>query len=628
MDSRKNLQSIIKVSCGYKMKILSIVFSFIISINSYSQELKTYNGTFNDNKLPNGTANYTYYEDPATRQFIKQGSFKYNFTGRDQHQGYNQSITGNFSKGLKHGTWTYTITLTDAGVQNPYFTGTATLVANYNNGYADGNWKMIWSTKTRKKLFSYGQYVWGPYDPVQTNIVSMNFKNGYIVGQVSINDEFKKYQANGSFDNNGFVTGKWIVNDRLNNINRELTHKDGYLYDYVGRDNQGAVLRSFNVADWIDSLNKAKTMSPSEREEYGFKIDTVCESNCSAIGNIQRYFKDLLSNDYFLYEYIGGDLTYKEGIKGGCEVSIKKGKFVSLSESWQYKEAEAKYSKGNLLEAYDLYKAVQKLSLKPSDEKIISDKVAKLIPEIEASFKSQKAKDEAMTKYIEKQYDSVFSDFKLVRKNFKILKENPQKPLDYGVYWNCDEPWNVANENNNDYRFFEYALECFRLNKDFYNPNQVALTEYFIKFHRTIETESKALKKSEKVHYFNNKRYYYYDYDSLVLFKNVDSAKANYFMAKQIMTMMDKFEYLEKQIENLNVEKRKKGIYTKYLIVYNDFKNVLKISTQLDNTIKILNEVNMFMEKIVSLYDTDTKELEKQLKSAESVDQIKQLFIH
>ena len=64
------------------------------------------------------------------------------------------------------------------------------------------------------------------------------------------------------------------------------------------------------------------------------------------------------------------------------------------------------------------------------------------------------------------------------------------------------------------------------------------------------------------------------------------------------------------------------------MIVYNDFKNVLKISTQLDNTIKILTEVNLFMEKIVSLYNTDTKELEKQLKSAESVDQIKQLFIH
>ena len=78
----------------------------VLSLSAYCQTLKTFNGTFNDGKLQNGTAVYTYYEDPNTHEYLKQGAFKYTFTGKGDYQGYDQTITGNFEKGLKNGTGT------------------------------------------------------------------------------------------------------------------------------------------------------------------------------------------------------------------------------------------------------------------------------------------------------------------------------------------------------------------------------------------------------------------------------------------------------------------------------------------------------------------------------------------
>ena len=82
-------------------KFFSILMT-VLSLSAYCQTLKTFNGTFNDGKLQNGTAVYTYYEDPNTHEYLKQGAFKYTFTGKGDYQGYDQTITGNFEKGLKN----------------------------------------------------------------------------------------------------------------------------------------------------------------------------------------------------------------------------------------------------------------------------------------------------------------------------------------------------------------------------------------------------------------------------------------------------------------------------------------------------------------------------------------------
>ena len=223
------------------MKRIFTILLATMAFCSFSQTLKTFNGPFNDGKSQNGTAVYTYYEDPTTREYVKQGAFKYTFIGKGDYIGFNHTITGNFEKGLKHGLWTYTITMTDFGTKNPFATGTVTLIANYKNGYADGNWKEVNSYKTRNKYLNYGQYSWDAFGPIKSMTINFNFKNGYLAGSCNINDEFAKYKVVGNYNDSGFYSGTWVVNDMAWNNNSEEVFKDEFLYETLVRNNNGEV---------------------------------------------------------------------------------------------------------------------------------------------------------------------------------------------------------------------------------------------------------------------------------------------------------------------------------------------------------------------------------------------------
>jgi hypothetical protein len=295
----------------------------LMKTSAYGQTLKSFNGAFNDGRTSGvSNATYTYYEDPNTREYLKQGAFKYTFKGQGNSLGFNQTITGSFSKGLKTGTWTYSITMTDFPLQsnsNTYSTGTITLVANYKNGYADGNWKEVRSYKNRKKNY----YSWDAFEALETMTISMNFKNGYLVGAVSINDGFLNFKASGSYDNNGLAIGTWTINDKGWNKNWELIYKDNCLYESIARDNSGKISAGgTKYQDDYDNLVKAKSMTSAEREESGISIDTICGSSCIATYYIQEYFPKLLNIEYFLYDFIEGDLSFVEGFKGGCSIQV------------------------------------------------------------------------------------------------------------------------------------------------------------------------------------------------------------------------------------------------------------------------------------------------------------------
>ncbi|GGC95209.1 hypothetical protein GCM10011508_23020 [Flavobacterium lutivivi] len=609
-------------------KIFTIIIS-LIAINAIGQTLKSFNGPFTDGKTQNGTAVYTYYEDPDTREYLKQGAFKYTFNGKGDYQGYDQTITGNFEKGLKHGTWTYTIIMTDFGSGNPYYTGTVTLVANYKNGYADGNWKEVRSYKQRKKFLSYGQYKWDPFGPVKTMTINMNFKNGYLVGAVSINDEFANFKATGSYDNNGLAIGTWIINDMGWGKNRELIYKDNYLYEFVARSNQGEVLEgSTKYQKGYDNLDSAKSMTPTEREEAGISIDTICGGSCAATNNIQEYFNKLLVNDYFLYDFIKGDLTYKEGIKGGCDIQVRQTNFTALSENSDFKNAEDAFNKGELIKAYDFYSKIKLDNIKPSERSKVTGKIAELNPKVEALIESYHANGEFFQQYIKSQYDSLVADFNSTKKSFKIktVKEYDKytyqyvdkKPtrIGYGEYVN---PW--------DEQYAENATKCFETNKEFYEPYQRAITEYYFKFDKALDAEESAVKKSSMSITFNKTNHTFYAYDKQVFLKNIATAKENYNKAKSMMSLSLKFDENVKQIEKLNDENKKKTLFTKYSLVLADFQTKYNAYPSLDECINILNEANSFLAKVISLYSTDTKELEKQLKSAETVEQIKSIIL-
>jgi hypothetical protein len=352
---------------------------FVLSFNSFSQDLKTFNGPFVDGKIQNGNATYTYYEDPITREYLKHGNFQYTFNGKAEYQGYDQTIKGSFEKGLKHGKWIYQITMTDFGSGNPYYTGTVTLVANYKNGYAHGNWKEVRSYKTRNRYLNYGQLVWESFGPIKTMTAELNFNNGYLVNTVYINDEFAKFKVTGSFDNNGLAVGTWYINDIGWNQNKELIYKDHFLYEVIVRNNAGEIVGDpFTNKKNYEELVKLKSMSSLEMEELGISIDPVCGSANHATAAIEKYFPKILNNDYYLYSFIKGDLTHKEGIKGGCEIRKQLVTYAKLENLQGYVDAEFAFKLEDYYKARKLYLKINLDKIKPSDRKKINDRLSEI----------------------------------------------------------------------------------------------------------------------------------------------------------------------------------------------------------------------------------------------------------
>jgi hypothetical protein len=618
---------------------LVLIVALLISQYSIGQTLKTFSGPYNDGRMQNGNATYSYYEDLNTREYIKQGFFKYTFVGTGGYLGFNQTITGNYEKGLKNGTWNYTITMNDFGVGNPYSTGTITLVAIYRNGYADGNWKLIETRKSRNKYLAYGQWNWEPYGQLKTKSISLNFRNGFFAGAVSINDEFSNFKATGNYNENSLCEGIWKVNDFGYDKNSEYIYKDQLLYEFIARTNNGELLDGgheiYNKE--YDNFLKAMSLSKQEIEDLGITIDTICGNNPTY--KLNDYYSFLLNNDYFLYEFTKGDSTFKKGFLGGCEIEVKSKNFVPLSNLDSFKKAEAFYSnKKTWKMAWPVYKSIDLTTIKPSDRKYVTQKISKLEFHFDSIANFYFTEDKFLKDYVAFLYDSLSNDFKSTVDLFKLktitsydnqtgryeivrpYDVNPQKKgTSYADEWcDCLKPWNC-------YNLFKgtVASECFALNPKFYEPYHIAITTSYINFIKNVNNQELSQKygdvggKWTSVPLSNRQDF----------FRNISTSRETYNKSKLMMKLAIQFDNGIKQVEKLNNEIKKKTLFIKYTIVLNDFQNKYDAYPGVDECILILTEANTFIDKISTLYSQDTKQLEKSLKDADTVIDIKAIIL-
>ena len=77
----------------------------------------------------------------------------------------------------------------------------------------------------------------------------------------------------------------------------------------------------------------------------------------------------------------------------------------------------------------------------------------------------------------------------------------------------------------------------------------------------------------------------------------------------------------------MNDENKKKMLFAKYILVLDDIQTKYNSIKNIDDCLSLLDNANLFLEKVEALYVTDTKELEKTLKSIETVDQIKSTIL-
>ena len=270
-----------------------------------------------------------------------------------------------------------------------------------------------------------------------------------------------------------------------------------------------------------------------------------------------------------------------------------------------------------------LYKSASALI---EDEKYPEEKISEIIATLNANTKF-------FSDYIKEQRDTLTNDYNKLKVDFKIksIKEFNQNTYKYedkrpkSVYMSykscdCKNPWNEVYQAN--------ILSCFELNKEFYEPYQIAITNSFFKFYKVLGDKENAVEQFSINNFeFNNIKHSFSIYDKELFINNIDEAKIEYNKAKSMMPLALKFDENVKKIENLNNENKKKTLFKKYSLVLADFQTKYNTDISVDECIIILNEANSFLEKVISLYSSENEELEKKLKNIETIENIKSMIL-
>ena len=576
------------------------------------QVLKTFNGPFNVEINAKADASYTYFENEDTREYIKQGQFKFSLTGAGDYQGYDQTISGNFNKGLRDGTWLFSQKLTDFKRGNEYLTGTIKLIANYKDGYADGSWKNVTSFKIRKLNWVYGKgkYEWGQFGPQKTITIVMNFKQGKLSGEVNIDDEFDGLRVKGTYDANSLCTGDWMIENRTEGKNKVLNYVDNILVGYVARGNNNSTVEG--MGDYETDHNwlvKAKKMSVLERIEEGYKIDTICGKYCNATSHIVNYFFKLYSNPNFNYDGIGGDLSFKTlDFAGGCELIINRNNYIDLLDYEPYKLTEKYILQNDLLNAYKYFSKIDSNNIKPSQRIVLRKKFSFIIPIISEKINEFKTNERFFQNFEIKQYDSLMLDQSIFSSRLYLLIPS------YESYHYTLKPWESKD--------WESAKKFFEKPK-FFSPAAYYITREYFKFIKILNNEIATKNNTIIYDYkFKNENNTFFTYDRQTYLNNISKGKKEYNLAKSLIEPSAKIAQNCQQIIELNKMNDNRVLFPLFLDIYKKYYECIILMPDIQDAVHKMNNLSLVFDKIISLYQHHDKEIERNLKKAQTEEEI------
>ena len=299
------------------MIVKSALFTLIgiaLGFNCGGQTLKIYSGTFQLSYpfFQNGTATYTYYDDPESYKPIRQGKFKYSFSGVGLYSGHEEEIYGNYEKDLKDGSWKYFVTQTDFDAGDYFQSASISLESHYDDGLPDGEWKFNFSAKVRQKKYVNlytGEYSWGPWLKPVTTEMTATFKQGILVGNMrneSVEGDLKK-TIDCNFNDLGNFDG---ITTLTSGPNESITEfKNGFLIKEVTRNLQNGQVQTIDNSHELPMVEEIILQTngrPEELESDQYQL-TVCRfSQMAEITKAVKYFFD---DVFFHYEDIYGDLV-------------------------------------------------------------------------------------------------------------------------------------------------------------------------------------------------------------------------------------------------------------------------------------------------------------------------------
>ncbi|MEN9998773.1 MAG: hypothetical protein RI922_1763 [Bacteroidota bacterium] len=234
---------------------------------------------------------------------------------------------------------------------------------------------------------------------------------------------------------------------------------------------------------------------------------------------------------------------------------------------------------------------------------------------------------------IKAQNEMLNNDFKTLKAEFKIktivgeynIPKQPVRVQSYSNYYhyevscNCEKPWDEETSDN--------ALKCFETNKEFYEPYQKAITEAFFIYEGALTNEENNAERLNVSVIFEKTNYKFSTYDKTTFLNNLKVAKENFELSKAVKTNYLKAIENKANITNLNEHQKKKILFNKYLIVYEDLISKINAYASLAETTALLETLNSISDKVVALYNQETKDLEKKLKEAETSDQIQSIIL-
>ncbi len=626
---------------------------------AFSQTLKNYNGTFADGRMgQNGTATYSYYEDEKTNEYIKHGSFLYTFNGVDDYKGFNQTIKGNYKNGLKDGLWTYTLSFADFNIENglvmlaatnKYTTGKITLTTNYKDGYAHGVWKTNWSYKKRSK--DYYNREWLPFEALKTLAIEMNFDNGYLAGKVNIKNDFSPFEATGIFDQNSLASGTWVVKDIGWNNSKELIYKDNFLYEFIGREiSTGNVNGQQKNQSAYDKYIAYKDLSSGEMEEKGIKIDTLYGTKCAAYSNIENYISKLFNEDYFLYQFIDGDLSFKEGIKGGGEITIVQ--LVHITDLFSdevklFNRAEQSFNNKRFEDALADYINLlerNKSILVKQDVEYLTNKIAESNSTIELKNAQYEANKTFAMRFITAEESSVSSFIKTFWQNYeptytwldynKLLEPyygGTPPALDKSQYLDSDFlPQCHPKKDNcgfslgkNSYREIRDSQYGVVIGYQYYFSKEAELLSTNLDFYFSKMNENLSKLQQSKI-------------DTTTFINNISEPQSKWLESKSLFekefgykalndSLKIEINNLHESILKLNETAKHKVVFDKYDLVVTNLMNKVENATQ-EQKNGILLTILSFQNEIKGLFENPNKDIEKQLKKAGKVQDILSVF--
>lgn len=414
--------------------------------------------------------------------------------------------------------------------------------------------------------------------------------------------------------------------------------------EYGGIMKQGQCKNDGPIGKWIENYDNGKlhyikiydTPGTNDFQVKDGKIISYYEDGKTI--KYERNFKNM-ELDGVWKEYDEKGIITKEGkyVNGVFEpTGITKIKYdeeqekekqrqaiILLKNAEEYKniipEADKAFVAKDYKKALELYKTASELMV---NEKYPKDKISEILETCHTNSKF-------FSEYIKSQYDTLINDFKAQKADFKIksVKEynkytyayDDKRPKEASYNCNCVEPWNEQYANN--------ALKCFEINKEFYEPYQRAITEAFFKYDEALSKEETNVKRSGGSFYFENTNNQFYTYDKTTFLNNLKVAKDNFEFSKSVKTNYLKAVENKVNITNLNEQNKKKTLLKKYLIVYDDLISKINAYPGLTETISLLKSLNSISDKVVGLYSQETKDMEKNLKDAETSEQIQAIIL-